>query len=37
MGGGGGNQDPRDPGMGKVWGGGGEFFLLQAGWGADPG
>ena len=29
-------QDPGDPGVGKVRGGGG-FFFLQAGRGADPG
>ena len=34
--GGKGNQDPGDPGMGKVRGGGG-FFFLQAGEGTDPG
>ena len=32
----GGNQDPGDPGVGKVRGGGG-FFFLQAGGGTDPG
>ena len=36
LGGGGGDQDPGDPGVGKVRGWGG-FFFLQAGWGTDPG
>ena len=34
-GGGGGNQDPGDPGVGKVRGG--RIFFLQAGGGTDPG
>ena len=30
------NQDPGDPGVGKVRGGGRIFFPLQAGGGTDP-